>query len=163
MTPPAPIASLAPDARQRLRALNNAHARETSYLEPADWDHLCGAAFWAYAIPDLGFVIALDQTAHYDSPNYLWFRDRYPRFVYVDRIVVSPDARGTGTGKALYTGLFEAARAAGHDRVACEVNQNPPNPGSDAFHAALGFRMLARRALSAEKEVAYLVRDLGAS
>jgi hypothetical protein len=28
-------------------------------------------------------------SARYDSPNYLWFRNRYQRFVYVDRIVVA--------------------------------------------------------------------------
>ena len=39
----------------------------------------------------------------------------------------------------LYDDLFEHAVAAGHDRVVCEVNMQPPNPASDAFHAALGF------------------------
>ena len=85
------------------------------------------------------FLLAFDQDAHYDSPNFLWFRARYPRFVYVDRIVVAIAARGRGYARRLYDDLFEHAAAAGHDRVVCEVNTQPPNPASDAFHAALGF------------------------
>jgi predicted GNAT superfamily acetyltransferase len=29
--------------------------------------------------------------------------------------------------------------AAGHDRVVCEVNVDPPNPTSRAFHLRMGF------------------------
>jgi predicted GNAT superfamily acetyltransferase len=39
----------------------------------------------------------------------------------------------------LYADLFDRAAEAGHDRIVCEVNRQPPNPASDAFHAALGF------------------------
>ena len=85
------------------------------------------------------FLLAFDQDARYDSPNFIWFRARYPRFVYVDRIVVAPSARGRGCARRLYDDLFEHAARAGHDRVVCEVNKTPPNPASDAFHAALGF------------------------
>jgi predicted GNAT superfamily acetyltransferase len=42
------------------------------------------------------FLLALDQDADYDSPNFRWFSARYPRFVYVDRIVVASAARGRG-------------------------------------------------------------------
>ncbi len=41
-------------------------------------------------------LLAFDQAADYDSPNFLWFRERFPRFVYVDRIVVAGEARGRG-------------------------------------------------------------------
>jgi len=85
------------------------------------------------------FLLSFDQSARYDSPNFLWFRARYPRFVYIDRIVVAPSARGRGCARRLYDDLFQHAVRIGHDRVVCEVNQDPPNPVSDAFHAALGF------------------------
>jgi predicted GNAT superfamily acetyltransferase len=68
-----------------------------------------------------------------------WGCARYPRFVYVDRIVVAASARGRGYARRLYDDLFEHAVRLGHDHVVCEVNQKPPNPASDAFHAALGF------------------------
>jgi predicted GNAT superfamily acetyltransferase len=123
-----------------LLALNNEHARELSWLEPARLQHLVEQAFLARRIGNLdAFLLALDQSAQYDSPNFLWFRSRYPRFVYVDRIVVASAARGRGHARRLYDDLFEQAIAAGYDRVVCEVNRQPPNPASDAFHAALGF------------------------
>jgi predicted GNAT superfamily acetyltransferase len=123
-----------------LLALNNAHAQELSWLEPARLQYLVEQSFLARRMGSLdAFLLAFDQTAHYDSPNFLWFRSRYPRFVYVDRIVVASTARGRGLASALYDDLFGHAVAAGHERVVCEVNTEPPNPASDAFHAALGF------------------------
>jgi predicted GNAT superfamily acetyltransferase len=123
-----------------LLALNNAHARELSWLEAERLEYLISEAFLARRIGRLdAFLLAFDQDARYDSPNFIWFRARYPRFVYVDRIVVAPSARGRGCARRLYDDLFEHAIRAGHDRIVCEVNKTPPNPASDAFHAALGF------------------------
>ena len=123
-----------------LLALNNAHAQELSWLEAKRLEYLIGEAFLARRIGRLdAFLLAFDQDARYDSPNFIWFRARYPRFVYVDRIVVAPSARGRGCARRLYADLFEHAVRAGHDRIVCEVNKTPPNPASDAFHAALGF------------------------
>src|ERR1035437_3192279 len=132
--------SCAGSLSKTLLALNNAHARELSWLEPERLQHLVEQAFLARRIGDLdAFLLAFDQDAQYDSPNFLWFCARYPRFVYVDRIVVASSARGRGCARRLYRDLFEYAVRAGHERVVCEVNISPPNPASDAFHAALGF------------------------
>jgi uncharacterized protein len=126
--------------KKALLALNNAHAQELSWLEAERLEYLIGEAFLAKRIGRLdAFLLAFDQDARYDSPNFTWFRARYPRFVYVDRIVVAPSARGRGCARRLYADLFEHAVRAGHDRVVCEVNTIPPNAASDAFHAALGF------------------------
>ena len=123
-----------------LLTLNNAHAQELSWLEAERLQYLVREAFVARRIGNLdAFLLAFDQDARYDSPNFIWFRARYPRFVYVDRIVVAPLARGRGCARRLYADLFEQAVRAGHDRVVCEVNTIPPNAASDAFHAALGF------------------------
>jgi uncharacterized protein len=123
-----------------LLALNNSHARELSWLEAERLAYLVGEAFLARRIGQAdAFLLAFDQNARYDSPNFIWFRDRYARFVYVDRIVVAPQVRGRGCARQLYGELFEHAARAGHDRIVCEVNKVPPNPASDAFHAALGF------------------------
>ena len=146
-------------------ALNAAHAAETSHLDEAALRALRDQAFLATAItaPEgLGaFLIALDQDAPYASPNFRWFQARYPRFVYVDRIVTAPAQRGRGLARALYEDLFARAATAGHDRVACEVNRVPPNPGSDAFHAALGFSEVGAAAiLGGAKTVRYLLREV---
>ena len=145
-----------------LLALNNAHAQELSWLEPERLQHLVCESFYARRIGDLdAFLIAFDQDARYDSPNFLWFRERYPRFVYVDRIVTAASARGRGYAQQLYFDLFERAARASHERVACEINLSPPNPGSDAFHAALGFAEVGSAAIhGGAKTVRYLARAL---
>jgi len=134
------VAELEGEVGAALLALNNAHAQELSWLEPEKLAAMVGEAFLARRVGlDDALLIAFDQDAAYDSPNFLWFRERNDRFVYVDRIVVAEKARGRGLARTLYEALFEAARAAGHVRVVCEVNSDPPNPGSDAFHAGMGF------------------------
>ena len=145
-----------------LVALNNAHALELSPLDLGRFRHLAAQAFIAKRIGDVeAFLIAFDQGADYDSPNFIWFRDRYDRFVYVDRIVVAREARGRGHARRLYEDLFKSARQAGHDRIVCEVNSTPPNPESDAFHAALGFTEVGSGSLGGGKTVRYLVCALG--
>lgn len=140
MTAALPIETIAPEDEPAILALNNEHAAELSWLEPDRLSYLIGQAFHTRRIGKLeAFLMAFDQDAGYDSPNYLWFRSRYPRFVYVDRVVVANAARGRGHARRLYTELFDVAAKAGHTIVTCEVNAEPPNPASDAFHAALGF------------------------
>jgi predicted GNAT superfamily acetyltransferase len=122
-------------------ALNNAHSVELSWLDVDQLKSLLQQAFYARMIGSAdAFLLAFDQGASYNSPNYMWFRERYTRFVYVDRVVVSPSMRGRGHARLLYTDLFEQARRAAHHVVVCEVNSDPPNPASDAFHAAFGFQ-----------------------
>jgi predicted GNAT superfamily acetyltransferase len=148
--------------RAAVLRLNNAHAQELSWLEVPALDAMVAGAFLARAVGALdAFMIAFDQDADYGSPNFLWFRERFPRFVYVDRVVVAPSARGQGLARMLYADIFAAAAADGHARVACEVNSLPPNPASDAFHAGMGFRPAGSAEIDGGlKTVRYLVRDL---
>lgn len=145
-----------------LVALNNAHATELSWLNADGMATLVRRSFRARAAGGgAGFLLSFDQDADYGSPNFLWFRERYARFVYVDRVVVDPAARGRGLARALYEDLFAAAAGAGHERVVCEVNLVPPNPASDAFHARLGFEEVGRADLAGSgKRVRYLARAL---
>jgi hypothetical protein len=153
---------IAPDDAAAMLVLNNAHAVELSWLAPERLAGLLCQAFHARRIGALdGFLLAFDEHADYDSPNYQWFRARYPRFVYVDRVVIAPAARGRGHARLLYEDLFTRAVAAGHERVVCEINREPPNPGSDAFHAALGFNEVGSAAIhGGAKTVRYLMRPL---
>ena len=93
----------------------------------------------------LGFVLALRPGLDYASENYRWFSERGADFLYVDRIVVADGHRSAGLGAALYSAVFDRARALGADEVECEVNVEPPNPGSMAFHARLGFHEVGRQ------------------
>ena len=147
-----------------LLALNNAHAVELSPLTSPAFQALLAAAFHArVAGACQGMLIAFDQDAPYQSPNFRWFRARYPRFVYVDRVVVEPAARGRGIARALYDDLFTASNASAHTLVCCEVNVAPPNPASERFHESLGFVEVGReRVPGYGKTVRYLHRTLEA-
>jgi predicted GNAT superfamily acetyltransferase len=160
----ADVAVLGP-LRDGLLALNNAHATELSWLDPARLQSLVRQAVLALAIGDAAaLLVVLDQNAEYDSPNYQWFRARFERFVYVDRVVVAEGARGRGYARQLYENVIAYAARTGHARVVCEVNADPPNPGSDAVHAALGFVPIGLAAIhGGSKTVRYLCHTIGSS
>jgi uncharacterized protein len=144
-------------------ALNEAHAVETSSLTPAMLEALLAQAFHVglAARGRDAFLIALDQDAISSSPNFQWFKSRYKRFVYVDRVIVAPARRGRGLARGLYEELFAAAAAAGQRLIGCEVNVEPPNPASDELHEALGFSEIGRGTLAGgEKVVRYLMKEL---
>ena len=107
-----------------------------------------------------GFLLAFSERASYHSPNFLWFRDRYPRFIYIDRIVVASSSRREGIGCRFYADLEHAARA--HAQVlTCEVNLDPPNPGSFTFHERCGFREVGRQHVDGgAKLVCLMSKDL---
>lgn len=94
----------------------------------------------------VGFVIAMTPGSEYESENYRWFEAREVGHVYVDRIVVAESERGRGLGPMLYDAVFAEARRLGHPEVTCEVNLDPPNPGSLAFHGRLGFVQIGTQA-----------------
>jgi predicted GNAT superfamily acetyltransferase len=123
-------------------ALNNAHAREISLIDEGGLARLLAIAAHATAIGARGapdaFLIA---------------------FLYVDRVCVEERARKRGLARALYADAFAVARDRDLPIVCCEVNLDPPNPASDAFHAALGFSETGRAHLAARgKTVRYLER-----
>ncbi len=144
-------------------ALNRAHIAETSALDAAELQALLAQAFHVGTC-DRGreaFLIALDQDAIYSSPNFQWFKSRYGRFVYIDRVIVAPSQRGRGRARLLYEELIAAAARARQVLIGCEVNVEPPNPASDAFHAALGFAEVGRATLpGGAKQVRYLSREV---
>jgi predicted GNAT superfamily acetyltransferase len=145
-----------------LLALSNAHEKEIGAFTKPALEELIALSFRTRMTESRdAFLIALSDRAPEVAPNYRWFASRFDRFVYIDRVVVAEYARKRGLGKLLYRDLMEAARSAGHTRVCCEVNVDPPNPGSDAFHARLGFEEIGRAFLSDRgKMVRYLTRAL---
>ncbi len=109
----------------------------------------------------LGFLIALKPGLDYASENYRWFSRNFDDFLYIDRIVVAVDGRGLGLGSLLYSDLIENARNLA-SRVTCEVNSQPPNPQSMAFHTKFGFITVGSQATEGgSKEVALMSINLG--
>lgn len=146
----------------KILTLNNTHAQALSWLDRERLCHLVAEAFFAGRVGGVdGLLIAFDQTADYYSPNFLWFQSRFSHFVYVDRVTVAPEARGRGLARSLYLKLFSEAAQSGHDRIVCEINVTPPNPESDAFHAALGFIEIGSGSIyGGQKTVRYMVHQL---
>jgi uncharacterized protein len=137
---------------ERILELNDAEVRQTS---PMDRERLSLlhhlASFHKVALLDgcvAGFLLCLREGVAYDSENYRWFSDRYPRFVYVDRVVVAANFSARGVGTSLYAELFELASAGDVGQICCEYNIEPPNPASHAFHEKFGFREVGRQWLA---------------
>ncbi len=133
----------------RILALNAAQVQHTSAMDLARLEFLHAQSCWHRVAEVEGVVAALllvfRDGAAYPNPNFDWFAVRYPRFVYVDRVVVDAEFHGRGLGALLYRELFEHARTAGALAVTCEFNLVPPNLASAAFHARFGFQEVGRQ------------------
>lgn len=107
-----------------------------------------------------GFLIGLHPGLDYPSPNYQWFCARYPRFGYVDRVVVSPAARRRGVASQLYDDFASTLR--GYvPLMTCEVNLRPANESSMAYHVRHGFKQVATQETEGgKKEVALMEKRL---
>lgn len=145
-----------------LLELNNDHAVELSELTPDGLRELIGIAWRVRIVDDAqAMVVAFDQDTASTGQNFTWFRQRHDRFAYIDRVVVAPHARGRGLARLLYDDVMTAARAAAQPVLCAEVNLDPPNPASDAFHASLGFVEVGRGTiLELGKTVRYYERSL---
>jgi len=123
---------LSPLSAERLEALH----RSAAYHKVVELDGEIAA-----------FLLAFREGAPYDSPNYLWFVERYPRFLYIDRVVVAPKHRGGGFGAMLYDDIAAFAARNGAPWLTCEFDIEPPNPGSMRFHERMGFREVGTQAI----------------
>lgn len=145
------IRDLTPADLDRLVELNSAAVPAVSETDAAGMRRLLALSALALAIVDdadtvLAFAILMTPGADYASENYRFFQARGTDFLYVDRIVVAEGARDRGLGAELYRAVFDAARRQGRAEVTCEVNLDPPNPGSLRFHRRLGFTEVGRQA-----------------
>ncbi len=93
--------------------------------------------------------------------NYAWFTDRYPAFVYLDRVVIDTPFQSQGRGELLYAEVERRIRATGAtDLFVCEVNLQPRNEGSLRFHARLGFEQVGEQESKLGLIVAMLAKRL---
>ncbi len=145
-------------------AINDAAYPAVPITPAEELAELIGLSRVALVVDDgqpAGFIVALAPGLDYASENYTWFSARSRDFLYVDRIVLAPRLQGQGIGPRLYAAVEDAARADGAAEITCEVNVRPPNPGSLAFHARLGFIEVGRQETKGgANEVALLARPV---
>lgn len=90
-----------------------------------------------------GFVVTFAAGTAYDSENYAWFTERYGAdFYYLDRIVLHEDFRRRGLGSFVYDEIETVATP--YHRLALEVNLEPRNDVSLAFHQGRGYVEVGR-------------------
>ena len=152
---------ITPDLIPALYQLNQEHELELSSLTLDAFTTLIDTATYARSFGDGGMLLSFDQDADYHSVNIEWFRARYARFIYVDRIVVSPTYRGEGLARLFYEDLMQWALSKGHKRIVAEFNSDPLNVISEAFHNRMGFAPLGEAVLEGRgKSVRYVERSL---
>lgn len=152
---------LAEADRAEVITLNERHQHLTAPMDPDRLDYLAEVGVVEVLRQQgrfAGFVVTVAGGADYDGSNFGWFRERYESFDYLDRIVVHEDFRRQGLGRLTYD-LLEARTAARAPVLALEVNSDPPNPVSMAFHAGRGYEQVGEREFDGHR-VAMLVKSL---
>ncbi|GAB3388631.1 GNAT family N-acetyltransferase [Lysobacter fragariae] len=97
-----------------------------------------------------GFLIGMGAHSEHDSSNFRWFRERYPNFFYIDRIVVASRRRGGGVGRAFYADVQSYAELR-YPELACEVLLGQAGEANDPvllFHGSFGFREVGQHVMS---------------
>ncbi len=154
-----------PEDAPHVLTINAANVPEVGPMDRAKLDHFAVCAEWFPVVLSagevVGFAVLLVEGADYGSPNYGWFKERYPSFLYVDRIAISADATRRGIGRRIYEQAIALAEKKGRPALCAEVNTVPPNPRSMGFHESFGFQEMARtQPYGGEEEVSMLVRSI---
>jgi len=144
--------------------LNNEAVPAVNPHDAESLAELIAMADRAWVVDDGGVLAAMLVTfgpgAAYESRNYIWLNERYDDFRYVDRIIVAPSHKRMGLGAKLYATLEEQAQQVGAARLLCEVNVEPPNPQSIAFHESGGWLGIEDRWIDDDYAVRYFQKIL---
>jgi predicted GNAT superfamily acetyltransferase len=147
---------------ERVLQLNQASVQELSPLDEPRLEYILALAHRSFVVEHdgdvAGFAIAIAPGKSYDSDNYRWLAERYERFLYLDRIAVDAERRRLGVGAQLYDAMEAAAEPFG--RMVCDVNIEPRNDASLAFHAARGYREVGQLAHGESKTVVLMSKEL---
>jgi uncharacterized protein len=147
-------------------AINRAGMPGVTPFEPGEVERCVERAtvFWVAELEGevAGYLLAFAEGFADVGDEYRWFSERHPRFLYVDSIAVAEAHRRAGVGRAFYAELAREALRRRAPRIVCEVNLDPPNPRSLAFHAAQGFREVGRMRVSDGRFVSLLELEIAA-
>lgn len=107
-----------------------------------------------------GYLIAYSSTDPYNGEEFAWFKARDSSFLYIDQVAVAEQARRSGIGAELYRHAAEYVQQHNLSALVCEVNLNPPNPVSLAFHARCGFKEIGVLSISDGRTVSLQRKSL---
>lgn len=145
-------------------ALNNTAGRSILALDMAQLRFFYESAEY-FRVAEIdghlaGFLIALREGSAYPSPNYRWFAEHYPQFVYIDRIVIANAYRRHGLGRVFYCDVHSYAEVR-VPLLACEVFLEPRNDVVVLFHGTYGFQEVSQQRMGKDgPQVSLLARDL---
>jgi predicted GNAT superfamily acetyltransferase len=159
------IRELARRDHERVLKLNQASVQELSPLNEQRLEHILALAHRSLVAASgngdvVAFALAIAPGTDYDSLNYTTLSEMFESFLYLDRIAVADSGRRQGIGAALYDKMEAAAAPFG--RMVCDVNIEPRNDASLAFHAARGYREVGELAHGDLKTVALMSKELAA-
>jgi uncharacterized protein len=165
-----PDVMVRPATSSDLAAIRAINAAGQPGVTPFDSDEVAGLASGAIRcwVADTtgrvaGYLIAYRQDETCDGDEFAWFQGACPSFLYVDQIAVAPAMHRAGAGSALYYAATAYAAAQGLSMLTCEVNLDPPNPISLAFHRHLGFAEVGTLSTSDGRSVTLLTLPLPAA
>ena len=150
----------------RVLEINNANTPGVSELTLSELETDIKNCLHALAIDnEHGEVCAFCITFAPDAPdagvNHQWFADRFESFVYLDRIAIDPTYQNLGLGVLLYQSVEQQMiDSAQHSLLCCEVNLEPPNPGSLRFHHRIGFTEVGQHSPQQDYLVSMLSKNL---
>jgi predicted GNAT superfamily acetyltransferase len=150
----------------RVLEINNANTPGVSELTLSELETDIKNCLHALAIDnEHGEVCAFCITFAPDAPdagvNHRWFADRFESFVYLDRIAIDPTYQNLGLGVLLYQSVEQQMiDSAQHSLLCCEVNLEPPNPGSLRFHHRIGFTEVGQQSPQQNYVVSMLSKKL---
>ncbi len=150
----------------RVLEINNANTPGVSELTLSELETDIKNCLHALAIDnEHGEVCAFCITFAPDAPdagaNHQWFAERYKSFVYLDRIAIDSNHQNRGLGALLYQTVEQRMLdSAEHSLLCCEVNLEPPNPGSLRFHKRIGFSECGVQSTAPGYAVTYLQKYL---
>ena len=104
----------------------------------------------------VGLAIVMSTLSKYSSPNFLYFKNKYDDFMYIDRIAISEKYHRKGFGSLIYKELYNQSKNLGIP-LCCEVNTKPINQQSLDFHKKLEFSIIEEISFG-KKIVAMLVK-----
>lgn len=125
-------------------SINKNSIPEVSEIDKDYFDHMLNESSYFFAAELqgslVGYICAFSSDDHYDASEFKWFQELHKsNFLYIDQVGISPQYRRAGVGKFMYQNLEELALRGRYKNLSCEVNIEPLNIVSKAFHEKLGF------------------------